>query len=415
MLTDPSIRTIAFVGNYPPRQCGIATFTCDLMGAMVARYPKGRCFAVPVSDVKGGYPYPAEVRCAIEEQEVGSYRRAAAAINESGADLVSVQHEFGIFGGPAGSHLLDLLSALRMPVVTTFHTVLREPNADQRHVTRELLSRSARAVVMSGRGRSILQEVYEASPTRIDVIPHGIPDVPFVAPEEQKKLPGLAGRQVILTFGLLSPNKGIEQVLHALPELVAEFPNLVYVVVGATHPHELRARGDSYRGRLEGIVREYKLEDHVMFVNRFVGLQELLDWIGAADVYVTPYLCEAQITSGTLAYAFGAGKAIVSTPYWHAAELLGNDRGVLVPFADSKSIAREVGGLLRNEKRRMAMSEEAYRLGRSMVWSRTAVLYMGSFVLAKLSQQWEAYRSAPAAGYSPRPNAAPGYTQTPLY
>ena len=348
-----------------------------------ARHPKSRCFAVPVNDLDGCYRYPDVVRFEIEEQDLGSYRRAADFLNSSNVDVVSLQHEFGIFGGPAGSHLLTLLRELRAPIVTTLHTVLLKPNADQHRVMQELIAHSARLVVMTERGRDILQAVYRAPPAKIDLIPHGIPDMPFVAPDFYKCQFGVGGRKVLLTFGLLSPNKGIEHVLHALPEVVAEFPDLVYIVLGATHPHELRTRGEAYRLGLEAIVRNNKTGKNVIFRNRFVELKELTEFIGAADLYITPYLDEAQITSGTLAYAFGAGKAVISTPYWHAAELLRDQHGVLVPFADPKAIAREVSGLLRDGNRRKAMGDQAYKLGRGMVWSHTAELYMGSFKAAR--------------------------------
>jgi len=228
-----------------------------------------------------------------------------------------------------------------------------------------------------------LREVYQAPPAKIDLIPHGIPDVTFVAPDYYKDQFGVGGRKVLLTFGLLSPNKGIEHVLNALPDVLAEFPDVVYILLGATHPNELRTRGETYRLGLEAIVRKNKLENNVIFHNRFVDLKELTEFIGAADLYVTPYLDEAQITSGTLAYAFGAGKAVISTSYWHAAELLRDQRGVLVPFADPRAIAREVSGLLRDGTRRNAMSENAYKLGRTMVWSNTAELYMRCFELTR--------------------------------
>jgi glycosyltransferase involved in cell wall biosynthesis len=375
--------TIAFLGDYLPRKCGIATFTSDLLGAVAARHPQSRCFAVPVNDIEGYYRYPEVVRFEIEEQDLGSYRCAADFLNTSNVDVVSVQHEFGIFGGPAGSYLLALLHGLTAPVVTTLHTVLRTPNADQYRVMQELIVHSTRLVVMTERGRTILREVYQAPPAKIDLIPHGIPDVPFVSPDRYKGQFGVDGRKVLLTFGLLSPNKGIEHVLNALPDIVAEFPDVIYIVLGATHPNELRARGDTYRLGLEAIVKTNKLENHVIFHNRFVELKELTEFIGAADLYITPYLDEAQITSGTLAYAFGAGKAVVSTPYWHAAELLGGQRGVLVPFADPKAIALEVSGLLRDGARRHAMSDNAYKLGRTMVWSNTAGRYMRSFEMAR--------------------------------
>ncbi len=383
MKTAFSTRTIAFLGDYLPRKCGIATFTSDLLGAVAAHQPRSRCFAVPVNDIEGCYRYPEVVRFEIEEQDLESYRCAADFLNSSDVDVVCLQHEFGIFGGPAGSHLLVLLRELAAPVVTTLHTVLRTPNADQHRVMLELIACSTRLVVMTERGRTILREVYQAPPVKIDLIPHGIPDVPFFAPDHYKEQFGVGGRKVLLTFGLLSPNKGIEHVLQALPDIVAEFPEVVYILLGATHPNELRTRGDTYRLGLEAIVRKNKLQNHVIFHNRFVELKELTEFIGAADLYITPYLGEAQITSGTLAYAFGSGKAVVSTPYWHAAELLSHQRGVLVPFADPAAIAREVAGLLRDETRRNAMSDNAYKLGRTMVWSNTAGRYMRSFELAR--------------------------------
>jgi glycosyltransferase involved in cell wall biosynthesis len=410
-----SVRTIAFLGNYLPRKCGIATFTSDLLGAVAARHPQGRCFAVPVNDIEGCYRYPDVVRFEIEEQDLDSYRGAADFLNTSNVDVVSVQHEFGIFGGPAGSHLLTLLRGLTAPVVTTLHTVLRTPNDDQRRVMQELVARSTRLVVMTERAQTILQEVYQAPPAKIDLIPHGIPDVPFVSPDHYKDQFGVAGKKVLLTFGLLSPNKGIEHVLNALPEVVAEFPDVFYILLGATHPHELRMRGESYRLSLEAIVRQNRLENHVIFHNRFVELKELTEFIGAADLYVTPYLDEAQITSGTLAYAFGAGKPVISTPYWHAAELLRDGRGVLVPFADPKAIAHEVSGLLRDGTRRSAMSDNAYKLGRTMVWSNTAGLYMRAFELARRQGAAVPRKSVVPSAFGPRRQQSPVLNLDHLY
>lgn len=378
------LRKIAFVGDYLPRKCGIATFTSDALTAIAAEYPRSQCFAVPVNDLPGGYKYPKEVRFEIEEQDLPSYLRAADFLNISNADLVFVQHEFGIYGGPSGSHLLALLRELRMPVVTTLHTVLAHPNLEQQRVMQELITRSTRLVVMAQRGRKMLEEIYQAPPAKIDVIPHGIPDIPFVDPNFYKDQFGVEGRLVLLTFGLLSPNKGIENVLNALPDIIAEFPNTVYIVLGATHPNLVREQGETYRLSLERLAKKNKVQKNVIFYNRFVELEELKEFIGAADVYITPYLHEAQITSGTLAYAFGAGKAVVSTPYWHASELLAEDRGAIVPFGDAKAIAREVIGLLRDENRRTLIRKNAYKLGREMVWSSVARLYMRSFELARL-------------------------------
>ena len=335
MKEGSKIRKIAFVGDHLPRKCGIATFTSDLLAAVAAAHPQSQCFAVSVNDIKGGYEYPEVVRFEIEEQDLSSYLRAADFLNISNVDIVCLQHEFGIFGGPAGGHILAFLRELRMPVVTTLHTVLREPRADQRRVMQELISLSTRLVVMAERGRQMLQEIYHAPPAKIDLIPHGIPDVGFVDPTYFKDQFGVEGKVVLLTFGLLSPNKGIEYVLNALPQILAEFPDVVYIVLGATHPNELREHGEAYRLSLEILAKKNKVEKNVIFYNRFVELENLKEFIGAADLYITPYLNEAQITSGTLAYTFGAGKAVVSTPYWHAAELLAEDRGVLVPFGDA--------------------------------------------------------------------------------
>src|SRR5437016_3092603 len=347
------IRKIAFVGDHLPRKCGIATFTSDLLAAVATAHPQSQCFSVSVNDIKGGYDYPEVVRFEIEEQDISSYLRAADFLNISNVDLVCLQHEFGIFGGPAGGHVLAFLRELKMPVVTTLHTVLREPRADQRRVMQELISLSTRVVVMTERGRQMLHDVYDAPPAKIDLIAHGIPDVGFVDPTYFKDQFGVEGKVVLLTFGLLSPNKGIEYVLKALPQILAEFPDVVYIVLGATHPNELREHGEAYRVSLEILAKKNKIEKNVIFYNDFVDLENLKEFIGAADLYITPYLNEAQITSGTLAYTFGAGKAVVSTPYWHAAELLADDRGVLVPFADADAIAREVIGLRRDDPERV--------------------------------------------------------------
>src|SRR2546423_4844099 len=375
----PEIRKVAFLGDYLPRKCGIATFTSDLLAAVAAEHPRTECFAVPVNDIEGGYEYPDVVRFEIEEQDVSSYQRAADFLNIGNADILCVQHEFGIYGGPSGSHVLGLLRELKIPVVTTLHTVLLEPNPEQRRVMQELIARSTRLVVMAEKGKQMLQEIYQAPPSKIDLIPHGIPDIPFVDPNYYKDQFGVEGRTVLLTFGLRSPNKGIEHVLNALPRILAEFPDVVYIVLGATHPNELREHGEAYRLSLEILAKKNKVDKNVIFYNQFVDLENLKEFIGAADLYITPYLNEAQITSGTLAYAFGAGKAVVSTPYWHAAELLAQDRGVLVPFGDAPAIAREVIGLLRDDTRRHAIRKNAYKIGREMVWSSVALLYMRTF------------------------------------
>src|ERR1700732_5068001 len=378
------VHKIAFVGDHLPRKCGIATFTSDLLSSVAAAHPQSQCLAVSVNDIEGGYDYPEVVRFEIDEQDLSSYLRAADCLNMSNVDIVCLQHEFGIFGGPAGAHILAFLRELRMPVVTTLHTVLREPRMEQRRVMEELISLSSRVVTMTELGRRMLQDVYGAPLAKIDLIAHGIPDVGFVDPTYFKDQFGVEGRIVLLTFGLLSPNKGIEYVLNALPEILKEFPDVVYIVLGATHPNELREKGEAYRLSLEILAKKNKLEKNVIFYNRFVELENLKEFIGAADLYITPYLNEAQITSGTLAYTFGAGKVVVSTPYWHAAELLADDHGVLVPFGDAPAIAREVIGLLRDDTRRHTIRKNAYKLGREMVWSNVARLYMRSFELSRI-------------------------------
>src|SRR5215471_2975523 len=386
MQNSSDIHRIAFLGNYLPRKCGIATFTTDLCEAMAAEFPQTHSFAVPVNDLETGYDYPPRVRFEIQEADLSSYERAADFLNISNVGAVSLQHEFGIFGGRAGSYVVPLLRALKMPVVTTFHTILRQPNSEQNRVMKEIIGHSTRLVVMTQRGRELLQEAYGAATEKIDVIPHGIADMPFVDPNFYKDKFGVEGKVVLLTFGLLSPNKGIEHVLNALPEIVAEFPNLVYIVLGATHPNLVREQGETYRLSLERLAQRLNIKKHVIFYNRFVELQELTDFIGAADIYITPYMNPAQAVSGTLAYSFGCGKAVISTPYWHAEELLAEGRGVLVPFGDSNAIAQAVIDLWQDDQRRNAMRKRAYMMGREMIWSHVAHQYMESFQRARHSR-----------------------------
>lgn len=386
MTDSPQIRKVAFVGDYLPRKCGIATFTHDLRTAVAAKYPTTECIVVPVNDFAEGYEYPAEVRFEMQEQDLSSYRRAADFLNFANADVVSLQHEYGIFGGIAGSHVLRLLRDLRIPIVTTLHTVLEKPSIVQHRVLQELAELSARVVVMSEKGREFLNRIYDVPAHKIDLIAHGIPDMPFVDPNFYKDQFGVEGKQVALTFGLLSPNKGIEYVLRALPKIIERFPNFVYIVLGATHPNLLREQGEAYRLSLERLAKDLGVKQHVSFYNRFVELHELIEFIGTADIYITPYLNPAQITSGTLAYSFGCGKAVISTPYWHAEELLADGRGVLVPFADSEAIFREVVALLDDETRRHSMRKRAYLLGREMIWNHVAELYMESFQRARHSR-----------------------------
>lgn len=375
---------IAFLGDYLPRKCGIATFTSDIYSTISSQYPNSDCFVVSVNDVKEGYDYPKEVRFEIEEQKLNSYQMAADFLNFNNTEVVSLQHEFGIYGGQSGSHILALLRDLHLPIVTTLHTILEKPSSDQFRVMKEIIKLSARLITMTEKGKTFLTEVYKTPLEKIDVIPHGIPDMPFVDPNYYKDQFGVEGKQVLLTFGLLSPQKGIENVLQALPDVLKEFPNLVYIVLGATHPNLIKNQGETYRMSLERMANQLGIKKNVIFYNRFVDIKELEAFIGMSDIYITTYINKAQITSGTLAYSFGCGKAVISTPYWHAEELLADGRGVLVPFGDSNAIVKELVSLLKDDNRRHAMRKKAYLLGREMVWSEIAHRYVESFQKARL-------------------------------
>ena len=337
---------IAVIGNYLPRQCGIATFTTDLCAAISAEYGTARLLALPVNDTEQGYDYPARVRWSLAQDDVKSYQEAAEFLNFNNIDMVCLQHEYGIFGGPAGSHILHLLRGLKMPVVTTLHTVLREPNPDQLLVMEEIAELSDRLIVMSQLSSQFMQEIFKVPGRKIDMVPHGVPDLPFLDPNFYKDRFGVEGKAVLLTFGLLSPNKGIENVIQALPQILSRHSNVAYIVAGATHPHILRREGDKYRAGLQALAKKLGVESQVIFHDRFATPEEMAAFIGAADIYITPYRYEEQVVSGTLAYALGAGKAIISTPYWHAIELLDDRRGALVPFQNPDAIDPTEGGLV---------------------------------------------------------------------
>jgi len=377
---------IAFIGNYLPRQCGIATFTTDLCTAVAGEYGSARLFAIPVNDPDSSYDYPERVRLELSQEDETSYERAAEFLNFNGNDLVCMQHEYGIFGGVAGSHILTLLRRLKMPLVTTLHTVLREPDSDQRAVLDEIAHLSDRLIVMSEHAACLLRDVYGVPAGKIDLIPHGVPDLPFTDPNYYKDLFGTPGKPVLLTFGLLSPNKGIENVIRALPRILEEHGDVVYIVSGATHPHIRRREGEKYRDSLQALAEELGVSSHLIFNNRFVSSEELVEHVGAADIYITPYRQEAQVVSGTLAIALGAGKAIISTPYWHAKELLGDGRGVIVPFDDPGSIAAATIRLLDNDAERHAMRKRAYLHSRGTTWQKTAQAYMASFQRARVER-----------------------------
>jgi len=368
---DP-IRHLAMIGNFLPRQCGLATFTTDVYTAMRDRFPDIKVDVYAMDDHPGRYDYPAAVTAAIAEAELPAYLDAARRIEASGAQALWLQHEYGIYGGPAGEHILALLDRTTLPLVVTLHTVLEKPSADERRVMEGLLRRAARVVVMAERGREILTRVYGANPRQIAMIPHGVPDRDLIDPATLKERFGWSGRQVVLTFGLLAPNKGIETMIAALPAVTQRHPNLLYVVLGATHPNLVAREGEKYRDKLKALAAEQGVSDHVAFVDAFVEHDELIDYLQASDVYATPYSNPAQITSGTLSYAIGVGKPVVSTPYVHATEILADGHGVLVDFGDSAAFAREIDRLLSSDRDRLRLSERAYARGRTMIWPRLA-------------------------------------------
>jgi glycosyltransferase involved in cell wall biosynthesis len=373
------LRSVALISSYVPRRCGIATFTADLAAGLASAAPEVRLGVVALNDTRGGYAYPDHVLFEVAQNELGDYRVAADYLNSNRIDIVSVQHEYGLFGGADGGHILKLMGQLRMPVVTTLHTVLRQPTPTQKSVLSELAALSDRVVTMTETGRRFLAEVYGVEERRVAIIPHGIPDLPFVDPNFYKDQFGVEGRKVLLTLGLLSPNKGIENVIRALPQVAAHHPDVVYMVVGATHPHVRRREGESYRLSLLGLARDLGVDDRVIFHDRYVDSTEFCEFLGCADVVVTPYLNEEQVVSGTLSYAMGAGKAVVSTPYWHARDVLAEGRGVLVPFRDPEAMARALVELLADEAGRQAMRKRAYLYSRDAVWSAVGRRYAELF------------------------------------
>lgn len=370
---------IYFISTYPPRNCGIATFTNDLSRAVGEEIGSKHIHIVAMNNRPDGYEYPKEVAFEISQNQIHDYRLAAEYINLSNAKVVSLQHEFGIFGGEKGIYITHLLSNLKKPVVTTLHTVIKEPEDGYKRVLVEIARLSQRLVVMSHQAIEILQEVYNIPEEKIRFIHHGVPDVSFVDPNFYKDRFNVEGRFVILTFGLLNPNKGIETVIDALPKVVEKHPNVAYIVLGATHPEVKKQHGESYRLSLQRKVEELGLEKYVFFHNRFVTFEELCEFIGASDIYITPYLSKEQITSGTLAYAVGMGKAVISTPYWYAEEMLKEGRGKLVDFNNPKMMANAIIELIENEKERHAMRKRAYEFGRNMTWRCVARSYVDVF------------------------------------
>jgi len=385
--SDTRLKSLALLGSYVPRKCGIATFTKDLRDALAAESGPGTTLVLAMDDEPTGYPYPDDVRFQIRAHEERDYRTAAELLNINQVDVTLVQHEYGIYGGSDGNFVLDLIRRTRTPIISVLHTVLEDPTPGQAKVMRELARLSDRLVVMNKLAVPILTDTFGVDKQKIACIPHGIPDVPFVDPSFHKDQFGFEGRTVMLTFGLLSPGKGVEYAIQALPQIVEKHPEVLYVVLGATHPHVLRDSGDAYRNNLERMVDKLGVRDNVVFHNRFVEINELINYIGAADIYVTPYLNMQQITSGTLAYSVGAGKAVVSTPYVHAKEMLDDGRGKLVEPENPQAIADAVNELLDDDVARAAMRKKAYLYCREMTWQNVARSYI------QLAEQCHAERA----------------------
>ena len=383
---------LSFISTYPPNRCGIGTFTHDVVKSIAALRGENlsttdQLKVTALSERVGKYDYGDEVAFEIETGNQMDYIRAADYINISSSKAVSIQHEFGIFGGDDGAYLLTALNRLRKPVVTTLHTVLEHPSDHQKEVLTEVCRHSTEVVILAHKARELLQEIYQIPEDKITMIPHGAPDVPFLDATYYKEDFGFEDRRVILTFGLLSPNKGIEMGIEAMERVVEQFPDSLYIVLGQTHPNIKQQRGEEYRVSLKQKVQEKGLSKNVVFYDRFVPKPELIKYLVSADIYLTPYMAKEQISSGTLAYAVAMGKAIVSTPYWYAEELLAEDRGRLVPFGDSKSLADTLIELLGDEGARQRMRRRAYEFGRKMIWPEVAKSYLHLF--EEVEQRYE--------------------------
>jgi glycosyltransferase involved in cell wall biosynthesis len=375
------LKKVAFVASYPPRQCGIATFTSDLIQAIQLNAPQVEIVVVAVENQPGypNTPYPEEVKLVISQNKRTAYTQAARFINYSGAQLLCIQHEFGLFGGEAGEWLLNLVRQVDIPVVTVLHTVLREPEPAYCNVTLELARLSTRLVVMTNLSQQLLHQIYGTSLAKIAVIYHGVPDVPFASTASAKARLGLQGRTVLSTFGLINKDKGIEYVLQALPPIVKTHPEILYLVLGETHPLVREQDGERYRAELMEQVVALGLQSHVRFENRYLDFADLCHYLTATDIYLTPYLGREQVVSGTLAYALGFGKAIISTPYLYAQEALAGGRGILVSWRDSQAIRRAVTQLLDNPWQLLALSEAAYAYGHQMAWPLIGRQYLELF------------------------------------
>ncbi|MDH5354324.1 MAG: glycosyltransferase family 4 protein [Gammaproteobacteria bacterium] len=378
-----TFKSVALIGNFLPRKCGIATFTTHLLEAIKQTIPATDCWAIAINDRVEGYRYPPQVRLEINQDLLKDYEVAADFLNVSNVEAVCLQHEFGIFGGQRGGFIVELLANLKIPVVTTLHTILQNPTDSERYILGQIANLSDRLVVMSDRSIEFLRDIYQVDADKIVLIPHGIPDIQLTDASSYKDRFGLSGQKVLLTFGLLSPGKGIETAIQGLPEIIKSHPDVVYLIVGSTHPHLQATEGENYRIGLHMLAKELGVEDHVQFYEHFVADDELYRYLGAADIYLTPYLNEEQIISGALSYALGMGKAVVSTPYWHAQELLAEGRGRLIPFRASTELAQAVIDLLDHPHKLQELRHKAYAYCRKMTWSNVGRQYVEAFEQAR--------------------------------
>jgi len=367
---------IAFIGTYAPRQCGIGAFTQNLFESIMDQEDSGTShhLVVAINDPGCTYTYPPEVAFIVDQEDHAAYLKAAEFINRSDVDVCIVQHEFGIFGGQNGIFILTLLHNLEVPVITTFHTVLKKPSYNQLAIMNEITGVSGKVVVMAEKAVELLQQVHEVPPHKVELVPHGVPDIRYDRAAARREL-GLETKQVLLTFGFIGRNKGIETAINALPRVVARYPNVVYVILGKTHPNVIRHAGEEYRLFLHRLVHKLGLENHVVFLDQYAPPDDLFKYLGASDIYLTPYLNEEQVTSGTLSYAVGVGSAVVSTPYWHAAELLAEGRGRLFNFGDDGQLADILLELLGHPERLKLLRSKAKEYGKTITWPKTGAKY----------------------------------------
>ncbi len=390
---------VLFIGTYVPKECGIATFTSDLLNSVSGEDNDVHCEVIALNDPSETYDYPEEVVFQIQRDRIEDYYQAADYINQSDIDIVCLQHEFGLFWGNAGDYIFALLSGINKPVISTMHTVIREPEPEYRVSTEKLIRYSEKLIVMSQTAVEMLKDIYKVPEDKIELIFHGVPDYPFNNCSKYRNRLNLKGSPLVLTFGLLSQNKGIESMLDALPEVVNQYPDIVYLILGATHPVIKKNFGETYRQYLQNKVSELGLEKNVLFHDKFVEKEELCNYILASDIYVSPYLSREQIVSGALTYAIGMGKAIVSTPYWYAQEMLSDNRGLLVDFGDAGGLRKSLLHLIENPEECDKMRKKAYDFGRKMTWKNVGKQY--NKVFTRALKNYSAYSTSKKFNFLP--------------